>query len=60
MGDISDDSPIDYNDVDVGQESPEELADAIEDLVTSAEKVGMSRRWCTEFATVDDRVQGCP
>jgi hypothetical protein len=29
-GDIPDDDPIDYHDVDVGQGSPEELADAIE------------------------------
>jgi hypothetical protein len=29
-GDISDYDPIDYYDVDVGQGSPEELADAIE------------------------------
>jgi hypothetical protein len=35
-GDIPDDDPIDYHDVDVGQESPEELADAIEGLLTSA------------------------
>jgi hypothetical protein len=42
-GDIPDDDPIDYHDVDVGQGSPEELADAIEGLITSAEKSGMSR-----------------
>jgi hypothetical protein len=41
-GDIPDDGPIDYHDVDAGQGSPEELADAIEDLITSAEKAGMS------------------
>jgi hypothetical protein len=41
-GDIPDDDPIDYHDVDVGQGSPEELADAIEDLLTSAEQAGMS------------------
>jgi hypothetical protein len=29
-GDIPDDDSIDYHDVDVGQGSPEELADAIE------------------------------
>jgi hypothetical protein len=29
-GDIPDDDPIDYHDVDVGQGSPEELADAVE------------------------------
>jgi hypothetical protein len=29
-GDNPDDDPIDYHDVDVGQGSPEELADAIE------------------------------
>jgi hypothetical protein len=35
-GDISDDDPIDYHDVDVGQGIPEELADAIEGLITTA------------------------
>jgi hypothetical protein len=35
-GDIPDDDPIDYHDVDVGQESPVELADAIEGFLTSA------------------------
>jgi hypothetical protein len=35
-GDIPDDDPIDYNDVDVGQGSPEELANAIEGLITCA------------------------
>jgi hypothetical protein len=42
-GDIPDDDPIDYHDVDVGQGSPEELADAIEGFLTSAEQAGMSR-----------------
>jgi hypothetical protein len=42
-GDIPDDDPIDYHAVDVGQGSPEELADAIESLLTSAEQAGMSR-----------------
>jgi hypothetical protein len=42
-GDIPDDDPINYHDVDVGQGSPEELADAIEGLITSAEQAGMSR-----------------
>jgi hypothetical protein len=42
-GDIPDDDPIDYNDVQVGQESPEELADAIEGIITRAELAGMSR-----------------
>jgi hypothetical protein len=41
-GDIPDDDPIDYHDVDVGQGSPEELEDAIEGLITSAEQAGMS------------------
>jgi hypothetical protein len=36
-GDIRDDDSIDYHDVNVGQGSPEELADAIEGLITSAE-----------------------
>jgi hypothetical protein len=35
-GEIPDDDPLDYHDVDVGNESPEELADAIEDFITSA------------------------
>jgi hypothetical protein len=42
-GDIPDDDPIDYHDVDVGQGSPEKLAEAIEGLITSSEKAGMSR-----------------
>jgi hypothetical protein len=42
-GDIPDDDPIDYHDVDVGQGSPDELADAIEGFLTSAEQAGMSR-----------------
>jgi hypothetical protein len=41
--DIPDYDPIDYHDVDVGQGSPEELADAIEGLITSADQEGMSR-----------------
>jgi hypothetical protein len=41
-GDIPNDDPIDYHDVDVGQEIPEELPDAIEGLLTSAEQAGMS------------------
>jgi hypothetical protein len=40
-GDIPDDDPIDYHDVDVGQGIPEELADAIEGLIASAEQAGM-------------------
>jgi hypothetical protein len=42
-GDIPDDDPIYYHAVNVGQEIPKELADAIEGFVTSAEKAGMSR-----------------
>jgi hypothetical protein len=42
-GDIPDDDPIDYHDVEVGQGSPEELADAIEGFITSSEQAGMSR-----------------
>jgi hypothetical protein len=42
-GDIPDDDPIDYHDVDVGQGSPEELADATEGLITSTEQAGMPR-----------------
>jgi hypothetical protein len=42
-GDIPDDDLIDYHDVDVGKGSPEELAYAIEGLLTSAEQAGMSR-----------------
>jgi hypothetical protein len=41
--DIPDDDPIYHHDVDVGQGSPEELADAIEGFITSAEQAGMSR-----------------
>jgi hypothetical protein len=35
-GDIPDDDPIDYHDVDVGQGSAEELADAIDGLITNS------------------------
>jgi hypothetical protein len=42
-GDIPDDDPINFHDVEVGQGSPEELADAVEGLVTSAENSGMPR-----------------
>jgi hypothetical protein len=42
-GDIPDDDPIYYHDVDVGQGSPEELPDAIEGFLTSAEQADMSR-----------------
>jgi hypothetical protein len=42
-GDIPDDEPIDYHDIDVQQGSPEELADAIEGLITNSEQAGMSR-----------------
>jgi hypothetical protein len=41
-GVIPDDDQIEYHDVDVGQGSPEKLADAIEGLITSAEQAGMS------------------
>jgi hypothetical protein len=41
--DIPDDDPIDYHDVDIGQGRPEELAGAIEGLITSAEQTGMYR-----------------
>jgi hypothetical protein len=42
-GDIPDDDPIDYYDLEVGQESSKELADAIEGMVTCSEQAGMSR-----------------
>jgi hypothetical protein len=42
-GDIPDDDPIDYHDVDVGQVNLEVLADASKGLVTSAGKSSMSR-----------------
>jgi hypothetical protein len=42
-GDIPDDDLIYNPDVEVRKGSPEELADAIEGLVTSAEQAGMSR-----------------
>jgi hypothetical protein len=42
-GDITDDDPIDYHDVDVEKESPEELAGAIEGLLTSAEQADLFR-----------------
>jgi hypothetical protein len=46
---IPDDDPIDYHDVDVEQGSPEDLAGAIEGLITSAEQascLGMVYRVC--------------
>jgi hypothetical protein len=42
-GDIPDDDPIDNHDVEVGQGRPEELANAIEGFLTSAEQAGMFR-----------------
>jgi hypothetical protein len=42
-GDIPDDDPIVYHDVDVGQGSPEDLADDIEGFITSSDQAGMSR-----------------
>jgi hypothetical protein len=42
-GEFPDDDSIDYHDVDVGQGSPEELADAIEGLISTAEQAGMSQ-----------------
>jgi hypothetical protein len=42
-GDIPDDDSRDYHDVAVGQGNPEELANAIEGLITSAEQAGISR-----------------
>jgi hypothetical protein len=42
-GDIPDDERIDYHDVEVGKGSPEELADAIEGLLKSAEQADMYR-----------------
>jgi hypothetical protein len=42
-GDIPDDDPIDNHYVEVGQGSPEELADAIDGFITSSEQAGMSR-----------------
>jgi Reverse transcriptase (RNA-dependent DNA polymerase) len=42
-GDIRDDDPKGYHDADVGQGSPEELADAIEGSITSTEQASMSR-----------------
>jgi hypothetical protein len=56
--DNPDDDSIDNLDVDVGQGSPEELADAIVGLITSAEQAGMSRDGVQSFTTVGDRVQG--
>jgi hypothetical protein len=51
-GDIPDDDKIYYQNVDVGQGSPEELADAIWGLLTSAEKqecLGMVNRVCDSW-----------
>jgi hypothetical protein len=48
-GDIPDDDARDYHDVDVGQGSPEELAEAIEGFLTSSEKAGMSRDGVQSF-----------
>jgi hypothetical protein len=42
-GDILDDDPTDYHDVDVLKRSPDKMADAIDGLITSAEQAGMSR-----------------
>jgi hypothetical protein len=42
-GGIPDDDPIDYHDVEVEKGGPEELTDANEGFLTSAEQAGMSR-----------------
>jgi hypothetical protein len=42
-GAIPDDDPTDHHDVDLGQGILEELEDAIEGFITSAEQAGMSR-----------------
>jgi hypothetical protein len=42
-GDIPDDYPKYYHDLDVGRGSPDELTDAIEGLITSTEQTGMSQ-----------------
>jgi hypothetical protein len=42
-GDIPDDDPMNYHDVDVGKGSPEELAHAIQSFLTSSEQAGISR-----------------
>jgi hypothetical protein len=55
-GDIPDDDPLDYHDVDVGQENPEELADAIENFITSAEEAGMS---CDDVQSLRQLVIEC-
>jgi hypothetical protein len=46
---IPDNDPIDYHDIEVGQGSPEELADDIEGFITSAEQAGMSRDGAQSF-----------
>jgi hypothetical protein len=58
-GDIPDDDPIEYHDVDVEQGSAEELADAIKGLITSAEQTDMLlygvqslRQFVTEYKDV--------
>jgi hypothetical protein len=47
--DIPEDDPIDDHDVEVGKGIPEELADAIEGLIKSSEKAGMSRDGVQSF-----------
>jgi hypothetical protein len=41
--DPPDDDPIDYHDEEVRKGSPEELANAIEGLITSADQAGICR-----------------
>jgi hypothetical protein len=48
-GDITDDDPIDYHDIEVEKGSPDELADAIEGFITSSEQAGMSRDGVQSF-----------
>jgi hypothetical protein len=54
-----DDDPIAYHDVEVGKGSPEELADAIEGVVTSAEQAGMSRDSVQSLRQLVNSVQVC-
>jgi hypothetical protein len=58
-GDTPDDDPIYYHNTEEEQGSPEELADSIEGMTTSAEKILHVSGWCKKFAIVGDRVQEC-
>jgi hypothetical protein len=58
-GDISDDDPIDYHDVEVALSSPKDFVGAEEDFLYERRASGYVSRWFTKVATAEDGVRGC-